>query len=418
MIERKIIIQLIVSTEFHQRLARLWDTSLFESATAKLIASWCSDYFQKYGKAPGKAMEALFYQKVKKGLLAKDLAEEIETEILPSLSQEYEVEEESETIDFIVDEAMSYFNERRLLQHSDQIKNLVSKNKIKEAEKKIIDYIPLENINNSLNAHIKTIKQIRQEDKPKPIVIMSSWLKQGQTTIIYAGPGVGKSLLAILVSYLVGLHEYDDKEQEIGKWQVKHPTGCLYIDGEIGEIEMEERIAQFEWLGKQSNRHRIKVLSIPEYQFATEDSFTLATRENQLKIIQWLKENNDYKLIVLDSVSTLFGLVEENDNSEWSNKVNPFLRDLRALKVACILLHHSGKEGKRGLRGASAMGAMAHNIFKLSDHPDKDRDLGEAWFIITKDKQRGAGFGFKSFALHFSQNSSKTETHWEITKFQ
>lgn len=417
MIERKIIIQFIVSTEFHERLKDLWDISLFESATAKQIGTWCLEYYQKYGKAPGKAMEPLFYEKVKKGKVPKDLAEEIEQDILPSLSQEFEDDENDDTLDYLVDQATGYFNERRLLQHSQQIEKLVKAGRIKEAEKKIVGYKPLESINTALDAHIKTAKQIREEAKPKVPVLMSPWLKKGQTTIIYAGYGVGKSLLAIAVAYLVGLRVYEEEEHEIGKWQVKNPTGCLYLDGEIGEEEMEERVKQFEWLGKQSNKHRMKILSIPEYQFATEDTFTLATRENQLKVIQWLKDNPDYQLIVLDSVSTLFGLVEENDNSEWSNKVNPFLRDLRALKVGCLLLHHAGKESKRGLRGASAMGAMAHNIFKLTDHPDKDPDLGEAWFVISKDKQRGAGFGFKSFALHFTQNNNQTETRWEVTKF-
>jgi len=110
----------------------------------------------------------------------------------------------------------------------------------------------------------------------------------------------------------------------------------------------------------------------------------------------------------------LFGLENENDNSEWNNKVNPFIRDLRALGVACILLHHSGKDSKRGLRGASAMGAMAHNIFRLFVPKEKDPDEGEAMFTLTKDKQRAKGFLFKSFSLHFTQNEDQTETHWEI----
>jgi len=415
MIERKIVLAFITSTEFHQKLRGLWDVTLFESSTAKRMVSWCSEYFELYEKAPSKDIEPLFYQKVKNGL-PKDLAEEIEQDILPSLSEEYEREDFN--VDYIVDQAINYFNERKLLQHAENIKALVNQNKLKEAEKSVLSYKPLEtSASKAVSNFILNVKQIRAKKIPKAPLLMSPWLRKGQTTIIYASAGVGKSLIALLVSYLIGLKDYDDEEQEIGTWQVKNPTGTLYLDGEIGEQEMEERIGQFEWLGPQCNKYKIKILSVPEYQLATEDTFTLATRENQLKIIAWLKENPTYECVVLDSVSTLFGLVEENDASEWSNKVNPFLRDLRALKVACLMLHHSGKDGKRGMRGTSAMTAMAHNIFKLSDHPNKDPDLGEAHFIISKDKQRGAGFGFKSFGIHFFQNESKTETHWEITKY-
>jgi RecA-family ATPase len=244
---------------------------------------------------------------------------------------------------------------------------------------------------------------------------MKPWMKEGQTTMIYAGYGVGKSILAILIGYITGLENYDDKECEIGEWQVKTLTGCLYVDGEMGELEMNERISQFEWLGKQSQEHRLRVLSIPEYQLKTEDTFSLSKRENQSKLLLWFKEHPCYKLIILDSVTTLFGLEDENNNAEWSNKVNPFLRDLRAMGIHNIILHHSGKDVKKGLRGASGMGAMAQQIFRLIDY-DKNIDDGEASFRIRKDKQRSVGYQFKEFALRFFQNENKTETHWKITK--
>jgi hypothetical protein len=392
----------------------LWDLTLFESKTAKKIASWCFDYFQEYKEAPGKNIETIFYKKVEQGL-PKELAEEIEEDIFPSLSEEST--KDTPSIEFVVAESERYFTERRLLLHSDLIRNLVSTNQLSEAEQKALKYTQVTSKENAFSKHILAIEDIRKKELKRAPLLMSPWLRQGQTTIIYAGAGVGKSLLSISVAYLLGLKNYDEDYHEIGTWQVKRPTGCLYMDGEIGEQEMEERISQFEWLGRQHKNRKLKVFSVPEYQFATEDTFTLATRTNQMKVIQWLKDNPDYKLIVLDSVSTLFGLVEENDNSEWSNKVNPFLRDLRALEVACLLLHHTGKDNKRGLRGASAMSAMAHNIFKLSDHPDKDPDSGEAWFVLTKDKQRMSGFNFKTFAIHYSQNDEKTETHWKITKY-
>jgi hypothetical protein len=415
--ERKIIIDLITSTEFHTQLASEIDVTLFESNTAKRIASWAVEYFVKYNKAPGKDIEPIFWKKVKAGL-PKELAEEIEQDILPGLSEEFENNDPSSVnIEYMVDEARQYFNERRILRHNSEVATLISQNKILEAERKILTFKPLENSIVKVTNHILSVDEIRGKKTPKPPVLFSPWLRRGQTTIVYAGAGVGKTLFTLAVAYCLGLKNYDDDNAEIGKWQVKRPTGTLYIDGEMGEQEMEERVKQFEWLGMQNPKHKLKILSIPEYQFATQDTFTLSLRENQLKIIQWLKDNPSYGLIVLDSASTLFGLVEENDNSEWSNKVNPFLRDLRALNVGCLLLHHSGKDSKRGLRGASAMGAMAHNIFKLSDHPDKDQDLGEAWFILSKDKYRSGGFNFKTFALHFSQNEDQSETHWEVSKF-
>jgi len=121
-------------------------------------------------------------------------------------------------------------------------------------------------------------------------------------------------------------------------------------------------------------------------------------------------------LVILDSASTLFGLQEENSNSEWNNKVNPLLRDLRALGVSCILLHHAGKDNKKGLRGASSMGAMAQNVFRIINHPSKDIDEGQAWFTLLKDKQRSAGFSFNPFSLKYIQGDDQKTTTWEVTE--
>lgn len=411
--ERKIIIGLITSTEFIQQIITTWDIKLLESGSARKLAIWIMEYYNAFQVAPKRDIESIFYQKVKDNKIPKDEVEDIE-EILQGLSDE---SEEEQNVDYLVDQTNKYFQERRLIQYKNSIDQLISVGKLEDAEKLASEYkVNYSNPKTDLNKFILSVLEIRKHKRDIPRMLLKPWFREGQTTIIYGPYGCGKSLLTISVAYILGLKDYDNEEAEIGTWQVKNQTGTLYVDGELGEQEMEERIAQFEWLGVQQSKYRMRILSIPEYQIATDDQFYLSNRINQLKIIQWLKTHPNYKSIILDSASTLFGLVEENDNSEWSNKINPFLRDLRALGVGCILLHHSGKDGKRGLRGASAMGAMAHNIFALTNHANKNVDDGEAWFTIGKDKQRVAGFSFKTFSLKYSQQNNDKETHWEVTE--
>lgn len=412
MIERKIIIGLITSSEYCQKIKSIWNVKLIESQTAKLLANWCWEYYNQFEKSPGKDIEAIFYSKLKATKISKDIAEEIEQEILPGLSDQ-SVEEEF-NLKYLVTETEKYFNQRSIQVLADSIQILVTKGELEDANKLIREFKPVESII-KLDDYIVTVEKIREQKIPPPKTLLKSWLKEGQLTILYGNFGSGKSLLSIHISYILGLNDYQSQEAEIGEWEVNHPTGCLYLDGELGEKEMDERIKTFEWLGKQTNKFKLKIFSIPDYQLKTEDSFFLSQRKNQLQIIKWLKDHPNYKLIVLDSASTLFGLVEENDNSEWSNKMNPFLRDLRALGVACLMLHHSGKDGKRGLRGASAMGAMAHNIFRLVPPIDKNVDKGEAVFKLIKDKQRSGGKSFNTFTMHYFQNDEKTKTEWEIT---
>jgi hypothetical protein len=411
MIERKIIIGLISSTEYCEKVKDIWNIQLLESAAAKLIAGWAWEYFIKYSKAPGHEIETIYYSKLKDGKIQKNLAEEIEEDILPGLSAEST--EEDVNLQYLIEETEKYFSSQHLKQLSDNVQALIAAGRISEANDLAIKFKPLDKVTVKLEDFILTVQKIREKGRPHPTILMKPWLREGQTTIIYGNYGSGKSLLAIAVAYMLGLRDYKTEDCEMGEWFIKNPTGTLYIDGELGEQEMDDRVQCFEWLGSQ--KYKMEILSVPEYQLSTGDTFYLSSRINQLKIIKWLKEHPRYKLTVLDSASTLFGLENENDNSEWNNKVNPFLRDLRALGVACLLLHHAGKDNKRGLRGASAMGAMAHNIFRLTIPKEKDIDEGEAWFTLSKDKQRAKGFMFKKFSLHFTQNEEQTETHWEIT---
>lgn len=414
MVERRILIGLITSTEYLTQVKDIWSGHLLEADTARRLAMWCWEYYDKYNRAPNKDIESIYYEKVHTSQIQKEHAEWIE-EILSSLSEEYDRTDVN--IERLLDETKEYFTNRHLQIHKDKVEALLTAGKTEEAEKLVCDFKPLSIKGVKIDNFIVSAEEIRARNIKKPTVLLSPWLREGQITIMYAGYGVGKSLLTILIGYVLGLKkdDYTEEKAEIGEWQVKNPTGCLYIDGELGEQEMEERIGQYEWLGRQQRDFRIKVLSVPEYQLATEDTFYLSDKRNQQKIIRWLQAHPTYKLVVLDSASTLFGLVDENDNSEWNNKINPFLRDLRALGVAGILLHHAGKERKRGLRGASSMGAMAQNIFRLVDHSKKSIDDGEAWFTIGKDKQRAAGHSFKTFSIHFQQTTDGKETHWEVT---
>jgi hypothetical protein len=413
MIERKIIIGLITSTEYCQKIKDYWKPYFIESATAKQLALWIWEYFDKYQKAPGKDIESIFYSKVKKDKIQKAIAEEIEEDILPNLSEQYTNEEFN--LQYLLEETEKYFSEQHIKIHNEKVQALLTEGKIEDAKALIAGFKPLDKITIKLDDFILTVNEIREKKSPHLTTLVRPWLKEGQTTILYGTYGSGKSLLSILIAYMLGLHDHKTEDCEIGEWSINRPAGSLYIDGELGEREMEERIQQFQWLGDQSAKHRLRILSVPEYQLATEDNFYLSNRNNQQKIIRWLKEHPTYKLVILDSVSTLFGLEEENSNSEWNNKVNPFLRDLRALNVACLLLHHAGKDNKRGLRGASAMGAMAHNIFRLTTHDSKAIEKGEAWFTLSTEKQRAAGFSFKKFSLRFIRDDDEKETHWEVT---
>lgn len=137
-LERRIVIGMIVSTDYLKAIRKMYRVQFLQSPMAKRIATWCIEYFDKYNKVPFKDIEGIFFEKLKKGL-PKELAEEIEEDILPSLNDEYE-HIENFNVEYLLDQTKEYFKERNLLLHSEQIKALVEENELQEAENKALSY--------------------------------------------------------------------------------------------------------------------------------------------------------------------------------------------------------------------------------------------------------------------------------------
>jgi len=141
MIERKIIIYLITSTDFLRQIRNIWDVSYLESPTAKRLASWVWEYFEKFDKAPGRNIESIFYEKVASSKISKEITNEIEEEILPGLSEEYE--QESFNLDYAIAQSKKHFRERRLILYCDTLQALIASSQIEEAEKNACDFKPI-----------------------------------------------------------------------------------------------------------------------------------------------------------------------------------------------------------------------------------------------------------------------------------
>ena len=86
MIERKIIIGCITSTKFLRQIKEIWAPELIGSPTARRISDWCWEYYNEFEKAPGKDIQDIFFTKLKDKNIPKEIAEEIEEDIFPSLS--------------------------------------------------------------------------------------------------------------------------------------------------------------------------------------------------------------------------------------------------------------------------------------------------------------------------------------------
>ena len=169
MIERKIIIGLITSTDFLKRIKPLWSPRYLESDIAKRMSSWCWEYYDKYNEAPKKEIESIFYSKLKENKFSKSIAEEIENDILPGLSKEYELT--TFNLEYLVEESVKYLNDRHLAIHNEEIEALRTAGRIEEAQKLACEFKPLGGNKVDVNNFILDRTQIEAKKSKAPTLL-------------------------------------------------------------------------------------------------------------------------------------------------------------------------------------------------------------------------------------------------------
>ncbi len=206
-IERNIVIGLIVSTEYIQLIRETIEPELFESIPAKHLASWCIEYYDKYGEAPYRNIEGILRDKEKERKIKPDLAEEMREDILPDLNDDYL--EEGINIPYLEKRTKKYLRERRIKIHTEDVSIQLNKGKVDEAERMLLTYSPVvKDRSNELDLRSAELDQRLKQAFSKtyepvityPGALGDMWnehLVRGGFVGLMAGEKVGKSLILL-----------------------------------------------------------------------------------------------------------------------------------------------------------------------------------------------------------------------------
>ena len=139
--ERKIIIGLITSKKYLAEIESIWEGVYIESSAAKRIATWCWEHYNLHENAIGKDIGDKYFDELKKGKIPKDIAEEIEEDILPSLSKESK--KKTIRVGTLLKQTKQHFAKRKVEILKQTVDSLVNKGEIAEAEQEIANYTPI-----------------------------------------------------------------------------------------------------------------------------------------------------------------------------------------------------------------------------------------------------------------------------------
>lgn len=140
--EEMFTIGLIMSSDFIQKIQKVFKPKYIKSNYLRILAQWCFEYFNEIGKAPRENIKEVFENKQYK-LHDNDVA--ILAELLYDLSEKFDTEpEENFNVDFLVLKTIEYFKIRSVEILANELKEKVNQDDYQGSEELIVSFTKLE----------------------------------------------------------------------------------------------------------------------------------------------------------------------------------------------------------------------------------------------------------------------------------
>ena len=228
--------------------------------------------------------------------------------------------------------------------------------------------------------------------------IIENVLPEKGFAALYGPPGSYKSFIALDIAEAVATGR-----QWMGN-QVTNPGAVLYIAGE-GHGGIGARIKACKINHQTQDGAEIYVIRYQLNLRSSADDFNLL-----MESIDDLIERTgiELRLVQIDTLARAFGGGNENDSQDMGAFIHNAGRLQRKLDCALMVLHHSGKDATKGLRGhSSLLGAVDTQLElqKLVTDDLKEGVAGQGTLTISKQKdgQDNLKFGFEMVQININQ---------------
>ena len=228
--------------------------------------------------------------------------------------------------------------------------------------------------------------------------IIENVLPEKGFAALYGPPGSYKSFIALDIAEAVATGR---------PWmgnQVTNAGAVLYIAGE-GHGGIGARIKACKINHQTEDGAQIYVIRYQLNLRSSADDFNLL-----MESIDDLIERTgiELRLVQIDTLARAFGGGNENDSQDMGAFIHNAGRLQRKLDCALMVLHHSGKDASKGLRGhSSLLGAVDTQLelTKLESEEQQDGVAGKGVITVSKQKdgQDNVKFGFEMILININQ---------------
>ena len=273
--------------------------------------------------------------------------------------------------------------------------------------------IKKQNENLKLKLEVSLWSDMESKEYPQRKVLVSNLIHDREAIMLYSPTGVGKTWLSLAIAMIVA----GRGKLDLLDWENEDPQPVCYVDGEMLEEDMQERIKMLIPslnVDEEELRKNFRYLSRVSQPDEVDEFLSLDLEENQMELLRWLHESTEKgksPLVLLDNLSNLVELGDDNS----AGQMQPFnMMVTKARKQGCSMgiIHHTGKAmtiGPDGIptwRGSYDMATRLDKTICLL--PCKSSLDGYVTFQVLEGKSR------RGQRINMSIQFNPFERRWEL----
>ena len=263
------------------------------------------------------------------------------------------------------------------------------------------------------NLHVSLWSDMENKVYPKRTVLVSNLLHDREAVMLYSPTGVGKTWLSLAIALIAA----GGGKLELLEWVNDDPQPVCYIDGEMLEEDIHERIKLLIPsldLDEEELRKNFRFISRVSQPDDVEEFLSLELEINQWELLNWVRDNTEkgsHPIVVLDNLSNLVELGDDNSAGQMQN-FNMMVTKARKSGCSMVIVHHTGKNlgiGPDGIptwRGSYDMATRLDKTICLL--PCQSSLDGYVTFQVLEGKSR------KGQRISLSIQFNPMEKKWEL----